>query len=760
MSETRRAPTSAAPATSVAREPSIPPMDAGERAALLEGRHGDPHQVLGAHEATAGGVAGVVVRVFQPAAADCAVVVHGVVTALRPDGDGFFAGFFAGATMPFRYHLRFIAEDGTTWERGDAYRHWPSIGEMDRYLFREGTHRRLWEMLGAHLREMDGDEGTSFAVWAPNAERVSVVGDWCQWDGRQFPMRRMGDSGLWELFIPGVQENALYKYELRTKESGLRLKTDPIALKMEQAPSTASIVVRERTYPWRDERWMKDRPRRDWPHEPMLIYEVHLGSWARVPEEGNRALGYREIAPRLAAHVKSLGFTHVELLPVMEHPFYGSWGYQVTGYFAPTSRYGSPDDFRYLVDTLHEAGIGVLLDWVPAHFPKDDFALAQFDGTALYEHEDPRLGEHPDWGTLIFNYGRKEVRNFLVANALYWLHEFHIDGLRVDAVASMLYLDYSRKHGEWVPNRYGGRENLEAIDFLREMNSVVCEDAPGCITVAEDSTAWPGVTRPTNEGGLGFTFKWNMGWMHDTLAYFERDPIHRRYHQGELTFAMVYENSEHFIMPLSHDEMVHMKGSLYAKMPGDHWQKMANLRALFAYQFTRPGKSLLFMGTEMAPYEEWNHDESLPWHLLGDASHAGMRDYLVRLARVYRELPPLWQRDGDHRGFEWIDTGDTQHSVLSYVRWSDHGHVVVVLNLTPTPHTHYRIGVPEAGTYVRVLGTDDARWGGSDYGVTDRIPTDDVPYHGRRYSIGIPLPPLSALVLVPERSMPRSLASS
>jgi 1,4-alpha-glucan branching enzyme len=757
MSDHRRASRSA---TRSAPAPSIPPMDAGERAALREGRHGNPHQVLGPHAATVGGVVGVVVRVFQPSAADCEASVNGVVTRLRSEGDGFFAGFFPGATLPFLYHLRFIAENGTTWERGDAYRHQPHLGEMDLYLFREGTHRRLWEMLGAHLEDMDGDEGTAFAVWAPNAERVSVVGDWCGWDGRQFPMRRMGDSGLWELFIPGVHENALYKYELRAHDGTLRIKTDPVALKMEQAPKTASIVVRERTYPWGDESWMTARPRRDAPHEPILIYEVHLGSWARVPEEGNRPLSYREIAPRLAAHVKSLGFTHVELLPVMEHPFYGSWGYQVTGYFAPSSRYGSPDDFRFFVDTLHQAGIGVLLDWVPAHFPKDDYALRRFDGTALYEHEDPRLGEHPDWGTLIFNYGRKEVRNFLVANALYWLHEFHVDGLRVDAVASMLYLDYSRKHGEWVPNRYGGRENLEAIDFLREMNAVVCEDAPGCMTIAEDSTAWPGVTRPIGEGGLGFTFKWNMGWMHDTLAYFERDPIHRRYHQGELTFAMVYENSEHFIMPLSHDEMVHMKGSLYAKMPGDHWQKMANLRALLAYQFTRPGKSLLFMGTELAQPDEWNHDESLPWHLLDDPTRAAMRDYLTYLAHTYQVLPPLWVRDGDHRGFEWIDTGDEAHSVLSYVRWSNDAHVVVVMNLTPMPHTNYRIGVPEAGRYVRVLGSDDAKWGGSGYPVPERIVADDVPYHGRRYSIDTALAPLSVTVLVPERAAPASLPKS
>ena len=743
--------------TRTASTSALPPMDAGERAALLEGRHANPHQVLGPHAFTLGGTPGVLVRVLQPAAADCTVVVHGVATPLRAEGDGLFAGFLTGATLPLRYHLRFIAEDGSTWERGDPYRHASSVGEMDVYLFSEGTHRRLWTMLGAHLRELDGDDGTAFAVWAPNAERVSVIGDWCGWDGRQFPMRRLGDSGLWELFIPGVHANALYKFELRTREGTLRVKTDPIALKMEQAPQTASIVVAEGTYRWRDDAWMTDRPQRDAVHEPMLIYEVHLGSWARVPEDGDRALTYREIAPRLAGHVKALGFTHVELLPVMEHPFYGSWGYQVTGYFAPTSRYGAPDDFRFLVDTLHEAGIGVLLDWVPAHFPKDDYALRQFDGTALYEHEDPRLGEHPDWGTLIFNFGRNEVRNFLVANALYWLHEFHVDGLRVDAVASMLYLDYSRNHGEWVPNRYGGRENLEAIDFLREMNAVVGEDAPGCVTVAEDSTAWPGVTRPIGEGGLGFTFKWNMGWMHDTLAYFERDPIHRQYHQGELTFAMVYENSEHFIMPLSHDEMVHMKGSLYAKMPGDHWQKMANLRALFGYQFTRPGKSLLFMGSELAPPEEWDHDHSLPWHLLDDPSRAALRDYLTYLAHLYRQLPPLWRRDGDHRGFEWIDTRDEAHSVLSYVRWADDSPVVVVLNLTPTPHPGYRIGVPETGRYVRVLGSDDARWGGSGYPVQERIATDDVPYHGRRYSVSVALAPLSVLVLVPERTLPASL---
>jgi 1,4-alpha-glucan branching enzyme len=728
---------------------AAPAMEPSQRAALLEGRHGDPHTVLGPHAVTVDGTGGVVVRVLQPDAADALIIRDGVAASMRAEGDGLFSVFVPGASVPMRYTVRFIAPDGRTWERGDPYRHLPSVGELDLYLFREGTHRRLWDALGAHLRTMDGDEGTAFAVWAPNATRVSVVGEWCNWDGRQFPMRRLAESGLWELFVPGVAENALYKFELRTREGLLRLKTDPLARKMQQAPETASIVVADDRFGWKDDAWMAQRARVDLVHQPMHIYEVHLGSWARVPEENGRPLSYREIAPRLAEHVKRLGFTHVELLPVAEHPFYGSWGYQITGYYAPTSRYGAPDDFRYLVDTLHEHGIGVLLDWVPAHFPKDDYALRMFDGTALYEHEDPRLGEHPDWGTLIFNYGRKEVRNYLVANALYWLHEFHVDGLRVDAVASMLYLDYSRNAGEWVPNRYGGRENLEAIDFLRDMNDVVCKEAPGCVTIAEDSTAWPGVTRPIREGGLGFSFKWNMGWMHDTLDYFEHDPIYRRFHQDELTFAMVYEHSEHFIMPLSHDEMVHLKGSLYGKMPGDRWQKLANMRALLAYQITRPGKSLLFMGTELANPDEWNHDISLPWHLLEEPDRAAFMDYMARLGALYRELPPLWQSDSDPRGFEWLDVGDRANSVLSYMRRSGDAHAVVVLNLTPNPHPRYRIGVPSQGEYTVALSTDDRRWGGSGYADVATVATDDVPYHGRRYSIELGLPPLSALVLVP-----------
>jgi 1,4-alpha-glucan branching enzyme len=726
-------------------------LDDGARYAILEGRHSNPHLVLGPHA----DAAGLTVRAFQPTAADCFIVRDGVATAMRDEGDGFFAISLPGVKTAPHYTLRFLAHDGHTWDRGDPYRQAPVVGEMDLYLFNEGTHRKLWTMLGAHLRTMSGDEGTAFVVWAPNAERVSVVGPWCNWDGRQFPMRLLAGSGLWEIFVPGVEANALYKFELRTRSGDLRLKTDPMALKMEQAPSTASIVVRDGTYTWQDEDWMSTRVHRDETREPVHVYEVHLGSWARVPEEDNRSLSYREIAPRLAEHVKRLGFTHIELLPVMEHPFYGSWGYQVTGYFAPTSRYGSPDDLRFLIDTLHQANIGVFLDWVPAHFPKDDYALRRFDGTALYEHEDPRLGEHPDWGTLIFNYGRREVRNYLVANALYWLNEFHVDGLRVDAVASMLYLDYSREAGNWVPNRYGGRENLEAIDFLREMNAVVHQEAPGCVTIAEDSTAWPGVTKPIRDGGLGFTFKWNMGWMHDTLEYFEKDPIYRRYHQDLLTFAMIYEHSESFVMPLSHDEMVHLKGSLYEKMPGDHWQKLANLRTLFAYMVTRPGKSLLFMGSEIAEPNEWNHDQSLDWHLAEHGDRAAFMQFMERLGSVYKQHSAFWQLDSEPRGFEWIDVNDRANSVLSFIRRSTEEHAVIVLNLTPTPHAAYRIGVPDSGEYACLVSTDARAWGGSGYGEFDAVQADDIPYHGRRYSVEIALPPLSAVVLAPRTQQAR-----
>jgi 1,4-alpha-glucan branching enzyme len=629
----------------------------------------------------------------------------------------------------------------------DPHRFTPTLGDIDIHLFSQGTHRRIWEKLGAHPMTLDGERGTAFAVWAPNARRVSVVGDFCNWDGRRYPMRPIGSSGIFERFVPGVGTGTLYKYELQTREGLPRLKTDPMAFKMEQHPGTSSIVVESR-HEWGDAEYLEKREESDPAKNPMAIYEVHLGSWARVPEEDNRSLTYREIAPKLAAHVKSLGFTHIELLPVSEHPYGGSWGYQVSGYYAPTSRFGEPDDFRWFVDHMHQQGIGVIVDWVPAHFPKDDYALRRFDGTALYEHEDPRLGEHPDWGTLIFNYGRTEVRNFLTANALYWLEEFHVDGLRVDAVASMLYLDYSRKPGEWLRNRFGGRENLEAIDFLRETNELVRTTHPGCFTVAEESTAWPCVTKPAQEGGLGFTFKWNMGWMHDTLAFFSTDPLYRKFHHDQLGFAMMYEYTERFVMPLSHDEVVHLKRSLLEKMPGDMWQKLANLRLLLAYQYTRPGKKLLFMGTELAPAEEWNHDVSLDWRLAHDPQRQAFQRFFARLGAMYNEHSPFWKHDHEPEGFSWIDLSDREQSVISYLRRDGSDVIAVVLNLTPVPRYSYRIGVPAGGKWTLLLDTDAPDFGGSGAsGLQNDVSAEDVPFHGHEHSISFTLPPLGALVM-------------
>jgi 1,4-alpha-glucan branching enzyme len=721
----------------------IAPHDA---VALTRGEHTEPHRVLGAHPAPDG----VVVRAYHPdaVAAECLIPGEAAVT-LDPQGPGgLFAGLVAGARLPLRYRLRFTFRDGAAWERGDPYRFLPTVGDVDLHLFGEGTHRRLWDCLGARPRRVDDTQGVAFAVWAPNARRVSVVGDFCGWDGRLLPMRQVGSSGVFELFVPEVPADAFYKYEILTPAGALRLKTDPFAFAMEMPPGTASRVFRSR-YRWGDAEWMTARAKRDATREPMAIYEVHLGSWARVPEEGNRSLSYRELAPKLVAHVQRLGFTHLELLPVMEHPFTGSWGYQVSGYYAPTARHGTPDDLRHFVDYCHRHGVGVLLDWVPGHFPRDDFALARFDGTALYEHEDPRRGAHPDWGTLIFNYGRNEVRNFLIANALYWLSEFHVDGLRVDAVASMLYLDYSRAPGEWVPNRYGGRENIEAIGFLRQLTDTIAAEQPGCVTVAEESTAWPGVTRPTATGGLGFTFKWNMGWMHDTLQYLQHDPVHRRFHHDQLTFAMLYEYSERFIMPLSHDEVVHGKGSLLGKMPGDPWQKFANLRLLYAYQFTRPGKPLLFMGAEFAPDAEWDHDGSLHWHLLEDPLRAGLSRFFEDLGRLYRETPCFWQADPDPEGFSWVDCNDRENSVVSYVRRAGGKEIVVVLNCTPVPREHYRIGAPRSGRWVRRFSSDDARYGGSGFETVAEVTAEPHGCHGYPQSFELMLPPLGVLVLEP-----------
>src|SRR4051812_20971319 len=745
----------AAPPTAPSAAELLP--NANDLGRLLAGEYAQPHDILGAHAMSGGSENGVVIRALMPnASAVEAVLEDGRVVPLDVTVSGLanlYCGFIAGATLPLRYRLRFHFPDGASWERDDAYRFLPTLGDIDLHLFGEGTHRRLWEKLGAHVRTMDGVEGVSFAVWAPNARRVSVVGDFCGWDGRIFPMRSMGASGVYELFVPEIKPGALYKYEMVTHEGMIRVKTDPFAFKLEQPPGTASIVQAEGDYAWSDTDWMNRRAAKghwDVLHEPVLIYEVHLGSWARVPEEGNRPLSYREIAPRLAEHVSKLGFTHVELLPVMEHPFYGSWGYQVSGYFAPTSRFGTPDDFRFLVDTLHQHGIGVILDWVPAHFPKDDYALRRFDGSALFEHEDPRLGEHPDWGTLIFNYGRNEVRNFLVSNALFWLEEFHADGLRVDAVASMLYLDYSRKAGEWMRNRFGGRENLEAIEFLKQFNETIRAETPGCFTVAEESTAWPNVTKPANEGGLGFTFKWNMGWMHDTLEYFAKDPIYRGHHHDQLTFAMMYEYSEHFIMPLSHDEVVHLKGSLYKKMPGDHWQKLANLRLLLTYMLTRPGKKLLFMGMELATPNEWNHDRSLDWHMLNEPDRGSFTNFVGKLGHLYRRESAFWRDDPSWEGFCWVDVADRVNSVISYVRRDGDRHAVVVLNLTPVPREYYRIGVPDSGTYVKLLSSDDHEWGGSGYGGFEMVQTDPSPFHGYPQSVTLTLPPLGAIVIGPK----------
>jgi len=720
------------------------------QAALAAGTHAHPHELLGIQTTAIGAKTGVVVRAFHPDAVGGEVLFARRRPApLEPCGDGLFAAVVQGvrATRSYRIRLRFPGD--AVWEYDDPYRFSPTVGDVDLHLFAEGTHRRLGQVLGAHACTVDGTEGVSFAVWAPNARRVSVVGDFCRWDGRLRPMRQLGMSGVFELFVPDLEPGALYKYEILTRAGETRLKCDPCGGAMERPPSTASRVPPRSSYVWQDDAWLAAREARDPRRTPMHTYEVHLGSWARVPEDGGRSLTYREIAPRLAAHVRTLGFTHVELLPVMEHPFEGSWGYQVSGYYAPTARFGGPDDFRFLVDTLHQAGIGVILDWVPAHFPKDDFALARFDGTPLYEHRDPRRGEHPDWGTLIFDYGRREVRSFLVSSALHWLREFHADGLRVDAVASMLYLDYSRRPGEWLPNPHGGRENLDAIEFLRTLNTAIAAEAPGCFAVAEESTAWPGVTRSPAEGGLGFALKWNMGWMHDTLGYFARDPVHRRHHQNEITFAMLYEHTECFVNAISHDEVVHGKRALVEKMPGDFWQKLANLRLLFTYQLTRPGKSLLFMGSELAQHHEWDHDGSLDWHLATHPQRQGLMRFMGDLARLYAAHACLWESDPDPGGFSWIDCTDSENSVIAYERHAPGSYVVIVLNLTPVPRDAYRLGASQPGRWRQLLSSDDPIYDGSGYGTPALLHTEPTGAHGRPQSLVIRLPPLGALILAP-----------
>ncbi|MCL5668411.1 MAG: 1,4-alpha-glucan branching protein GlgB [Gammaproteobacteria bacterium] len=708
---------------------------------LLEARHHDPFSVLGRHSADAGEDR---VRVFIPGARQAAIEsAAGELALTRVADTDIFEWQGASGLTPLRYQVNWQDAQNITRRAVDPYCFPPQLSDYDLHLFGEGKHWHAYRFLGAHVHEADGVNGVLFAVWAPEAERVSVVGDFNQWDGRRHPMRILGGSGVWELFVPGLGSGTLYKFELRHRASGtLHLKSDPYAQRFELRPGTASIVAAPDSYVWRDGSWLTARAQADWLHQPLSIYEAHLGSWQRDAEGG--FLNYRELAHRLVEHVSRLGFTHIELLPVTEHPFDASWGYQTTGYYAPTSRFGTPDDFRYFVDYCHRHGIGVLLDWVPGHFPKDTFALARFDGSALYEHEDPRRGEHRDWGTLIFNYGRNEVKNFLLASAVYWLEEFHLDGLRVDAVASMLYLDYSRAPGDWYPNIHGGRENLEAIAFMRELNSVTHGAHPGTLMMAEESTAWPMVSRPVSHGGLGFSMKWNMGWMHDTLQYMSLDPVYRKHHHDRLSFGMLYAFTENFILPFSHDEVVHGKASMHYKMPGDEWQRLANLRLLYTYMYTYPGKKLLFMGAEFAQGREWDHTQALDWYVLDYAPHRGVQNLVADLNRLYREASALHCYEFDWRGFEWIECHDATQSVLSYLRKSEQQTLVVALNFTPVPRHKYRLGVPHPGYYRVILNSDSAFYGGGNLGQAG-ADAHHAPWMGRPYSIVIDLRPWRGL---------------
>jgi 1,4-alpha-glucan branching enzyme len=719
---------------------------------IVRGEHADPYRVLGMHRVSLGGELRLVVRAFRPGAASAAVVdaETGAEVPLEKVHDGgFFEAVLPSGAHPFAYRLRTADSEGKTEAAADPYAFPSTVPDFDLYLIGEGTHLRLWDVLGAHPDVIDGVAGTRFAVWAPAAQRVSVVGPFNRWDGRTHVMRFHPGAGVWETFVPGLGEGELYKYEIRTPHGLTFLKTDPVGFRAELRPNTASIVADLTKYEWSDDGWMARRRAEDCYRRPMAVYEVHLGSWARVPEEGDRVLTYRELAHRLGDYVAEMGFTHVELLPVAEHPYDPSWGYQVTGYFAATSRHGTPDDLRYFIDHLHQRGIGVILDWVPAHFPKDAHGLRRFDGTALYEHEDPRQGEHPDWGTHVFNFGRNEVRNFLLANALYWLEEFHVDGLRVDAVASMLYLDYSRQPGEWVPNRYGGRENLEAIDFLQQLNATVRDRQPGALMIAEESTAWPGVTQPPHLGGLGFHLKWNMGWMNDTLRFIEEDPVYRKYHFNLITFSLMYAFSERFVLPFSHDEVVHLKGSLLEKMPGDVWRKFANLRLLLGFMWAHPGKKLLFMGGEIGQWREWSEGRSIDWHLLEDPLHAGLQRWMRDLNAAYHGERSMWETDFSHEGFEWIDFHDVEQTVLSFLRRGAGSgeETVFVVNFTPLPRHGYRVGVPRAGAYRELLNSDAGVYGGSNLGNQGRVESEAVPEHGREHSVCLTLPPLSILVL-------------
>ncbi|HXM96093.1 MAG TPA: 1,4-alpha-glucan branching protein GlgB [Candidatus Dormibacteraeota bacterium] len=734
---------------------------AAEIDALLRGRHTDPFALLGPHPVADGWA----IRFFLPWAAEASIVFSGgadrapvaavkVLNAVKLRPQGFFEAIWpsnqSSAPAPSSYKIQGRTHSGDPFETYDTYAFPYLLSEFDLYLMGEGQHYDTYEKLGAHVKTVEGIVGVHFAVWAPSAKRVSVVGDFNGWDGRVHPMRARGSSGIWELFVPELKEGAIYKYEIiGPNDVMLPLKADPYAFRAELRPNTGSIVTRLDTYPWADEYWMERRPQTNWLESPITVYEVHLGAWRRVPEEGNRWLTYHELADQLIPYVKELGYSHLELLPIMEHPFDGSWGYQTLGYYAVTSRYGTPAEFMEFVDRCHQAGVGVILDWTPAHFPRDTYGLAQFDGSYLYEHSDPRQGAHPDWGTLVYNYGRNEVRNYLISNALFWLDKYHIDGLRVDAVASMLYLDYSRKSGEWVPNKFGGRENLEGVDFLKRLNEVSFSRFPGILTIAEESTSWPAVSRPTYLGGLGFSMKWNMGWMNDTLRYFSADPVHRKYEHNKLTFSLIYSFTENFMLPFSHDEVVHGKNSLLHKMPGDMWQQFANLRLLYAYQYAHPGKKLLFMGEEFGQRQEFSEAHSLDWHLLQYDSHRGVQRLVTDLNKLYADEPALHQVDFDWPGFEWIDANDADNSIFSFAR---HGKrledmMVVILNATPVVRGNYRIGVPQPGFYSEVLNSDASIYGGSNVGNLGGLQSEAVPHMGRPNSLCLTVPPLAAIFL-------------
>ena len=722
---------------------------------IVNGEHSDPHTVLGMHEMEEDGRKAVVVRAFLPDAAGITVIDYANKRKKYPmerlHADGFFEVTIADREEWFRYQLEYTDADGNTWRSYDPYSFSPTLSEFDRHLFGAGTHYEIYEKMGGRLMTHEGARGAAFSVWAPNAKAVSVIGDFNNWDARRSPMRRLGESGIWELFLPAAAEGDKYKVHVTQCDGRVVDKTDPYGVYAEVRPNNASVLYPLKRYKWKDRRWMTARRKYDFRAAPMNIYEVHLGSWKRA--EGNRFLSYTELAEQLIPYVKEMGYTHIEMLPVEEHPFDGSWGYQVTGYYAPMSRYGSPDEFKQFVDACHQNGISVILDWVPAHFPKDDFALARFDGTALYEHQDPRLGEHIQWGTYIFNYGRKEVANFLLANALYWMDIFHIDGLRVDAVASLLRLDFCKEEGQWLPNVYGGSENLEAIEFLKHMNSVIAEREPGALMIAEDSTAWPGVTKKVDEGGLGFSLKWNMGWMNDFLSYIKLDPIYRKYHQNKLTFGMAYHYAENFVLVLSHDEVVHTKSSMIGKMPGDVWQSFANLRLSYGFMMGHPGKKLLFMGGEFAQYSEWSEARSLDWHLLQYADHQEMQAYVKELNHLYAEEPAFWAEDFDPNGFQWIECDDAESSIVSFVRRSEEKELVFLCNFTPVVHRGFSLGVPQEGVYHERLNSDAARFGGSD--VINAVPLQSKAEPAGRcpFRVELDVPPLGMVIL--EREQPK-----